>query len=137
MLLTSFSTIYQGQVLIPQYVQGHVDQLSRMHLRYVLTGGIAPWIDKLITYITDPLNNEEPEPHSKTYSAGGTELPEHKLARNTSKRRKTQYIVQETSTSYNTHQNNNLNTHNIKTPTQYLSKDKPGLDNPSNINKGK
>jgi hypothetical protein len=41
-----------------------------MHLRYVLTGAITPWIDNLITYITEPLNNEDPEPHSKTYNTG-------------------------------------------------------------------
>jgi hypothetical protein len=46
-----------------------------MNLRYVLTVAIVPWIDKLIPYITDPYNNEDPEPYSKTYNAGGTELP--------------------------------------------------------------
>ena len=72
MLLTSLSAIYHGQVPILQNGQRHVDQLSRAHLRYVLTGEIAPWIDKLITCIKDPVNNEDLEPQSKTYSAGGT-----------------------------------------------------------------
>jgi hypothetical protein len=85
MILTSLSAIYQGHVPILLYGQRHVDQLSRAHLRYVLTGEIMPWIDKLITYITDPQNNEDPEPYSKTYSAGGTELAEQKLARKTTK----------------------------------------------------
>ena len=49
------------------------------HIRYVLTGEISPWIDKVITYISDPLNNKDPEPHSKSYSAEGTEMPEQEL----------------------------------------------------------
>ena len=84
MLLTSLSAIYQGHVPILQYGQRHVDQLSRAHLRYVLTEEIIPWIDKLIAYITDPKNNEDPEPysedkepHSKRHSAGGTLLEKH------------------------------------------------------------
>ena len=98
MLLTSLSaTIYQSQIPILQYGQRHVDQMSIMHLRYVITGEVTPWIDNLITYITDPLNNEDPEPHSKSYNAGGTELPEQEQVRKTSKRRKTQHIVQKTS----------------------------------------
>jgi len=76
MLLTSLATIYQGHVPILQYGQRHVDQLFRARLRYVLTGEIAPWIDKIITYISDPHNNEDPEPYIKSYSAGGIELPE-------------------------------------------------------------
>ena len=87
MLLTSLSAIYQGQVPILQYVQRHVDQLSRAHLRYVLTGEIVPWIDKLITYISDPLNNEDPEPHSKSYSAG--EMPEQELVKKKKKENST------------------------------------------------
>ena len=63
--------------------------MSRAHIRYVLTGEIAPWIDKLITYISDPLNNEDPEPHSKSYSAGGTEMPEQELVKKTSKKENT------------------------------------------------
>jgi len=59
-----------------------------MHLRYVLTGKITPRVDNLITYITDSINNEDPEPRSETYSAGVIELPEQELAKNTSKRRK-------------------------------------------------
>jgi len=81
MLLASLSTIYHGQVPILQYGKRHVDQLFIIHLRYKLTGEIAPWIDKLITYITDPHNNEDPEPHSKTYNAGGTEISEQELAK--------------------------------------------------------
>ena len=88
MLLTSLSAIYQGHVPILQYGQRHVDQLSRAHLRYVLTGEIVPWVDKLITYIPDPLNNEDPEPHSKSYSAGGTEMPEQTLVKKIAKKGK-------------------------------------------------
>ncbi len=56
MLLTSLSaTIYQSQIPILQYGQRHVDQMSIMHLRYVITGEVTPWIGNLITYITDPL----------------------------------------------------------------------------------
>jgi hypothetical protein len=75
MLLTFLSVIYKGQIPILQYGQHHVDQMSRMHLRYVLTREITPWIDNLTTYITDPLNNEDPETYSKSYNAGGTEMP--------------------------------------------------------------
>ncbi len=42
MLLTSLSVIYQGHVPILQYGQRHVDQLSKAHIRYVLTGEIVP-----------------------------------------------------------------------------------------------
>jgi len=70
MLLTSPSTIYQGQIPILHYGQRHVDQLSILHLRYVLTGENTPWIDTLITYIIDPLNNEDPEPHGKHIAPG-------------------------------------------------------------------
>jgi len=85
MLLTSLSSIYQGRVPILQYGQRHVDQLSRMHLRYVLAGEITPWIEKLITYITCPHNNEDPVSHIKTYSDGVIEMPRQELARNASK----------------------------------------------------
>ena len=81
MLLTSLSAIYKGQIPILQYGQRHVDQLSIMHLRYVLTGEITPWMDNRITYVTEPLNKEDPEPHSQTYSAGDTELPEQEQAK--------------------------------------------------------
>jgi hypothetical protein len=64
MLLTSLAAIYQGRIPILQYGQRHVDQMSRAHLRYVLTGEIPPWIDKLITYLSDSRNIEDPEPHS-------------------------------------------------------------------------
>ena len=67
----------------------HVDQLSRMHLRYVLTGEMTPWIDRLITYISNPLQNEDPEPYSKHYIAGGKELADHNLEQNITKRVKT------------------------------------------------
>ena len=80
MLLTSFSAIYQGQIPILQNGQRHVNKLFRMYLRYVLTREITPWMDNLITYVTDPLNKEDPEPRSKTYSAGDTELPEQEQA---------------------------------------------------------
>ena len=93
MLLTSLSAIYLGHVPILQYDQRHVDQVFRAHLRYVLTGEIMPWIDKLITYITDPEKNEDPEPYSedcesrsKRYIAGGTELKYNKLVQNHTKR---------------------------------------------------
>ena len=110
MLLTSLPVIYQGRVPILQYGQRHVDQLSRAHLRYVLTDGIVPWLDKLITYISDPQNNEDPEPYIKSYNAGCTELSEQEIVRKNSKRRKTRHIVQETPPTHHTHQNNNPDT---------------------------
>ncbi len=61
MLLTSLSVIYQAKVPILQYGQRHVNQMSRAHLRYVLAGEIAPWINKLITYLSDPHNTEDPD----------------------------------------------------------------------------
>ena len=84
MMLTSLSAIYQGHVPTLKYGQCHVEQLSRAHLRYVLTGEIVRWIEKLITYISDPHNNEDPKPYSKAYSAGGTELNDQKLERKVS-----------------------------------------------------
>ena len=80
MLLISLSAIYQGRIPTLQYGQRHVDQMSTTHLRYLLTGEITPWIDKLITYLSDPHNTEDPEPYSESYSAGGTEIPEQELA---------------------------------------------------------
>jgi hypothetical protein len=43
---------------------------------------MTPWIDKLITYLSDPLHSEDPEPYSKQYSAGGTEITHHNLEQN-------------------------------------------------------
>jgi hypothetical protein len=64
----------------------------------VVTGEIMPWIDKLLTYITDPVNNEDPEPYSegrepysKRHSAGGIEMTEHKLVNKNTKRQKTHH----------------------------------------------
>jgi hypothetical protein len=76
MLLTSLSAKYQAKIPFLKYGQRHVDQMSEAHLRYVLTGEVAPWIDKYITYLSDPHNAEDPEPHSKSYSAGGTKIHE-------------------------------------------------------------
>ena len=87
--MTSLSAIYQGNIPILQYSQRHVDQLSRIHLRYVLTKEMTPWIDRLITYISNPLQNEDPKPYSKHYSAGGKELVDHNLEQNITKRAKT------------------------------------------------
>ena len=81
MLLTSLSALYHTRIPIIQYGQRHVDQMSRAHLRYILTGEIPPWIDKLITYLSDPHDTEDPEPHSKTYSAGGKEMPDQELVK--------------------------------------------------------
>jgi hypothetical protein len=53
-----------------------------MHLRYVLTEELKPWIYKPITNNTDPINNDDPEPHSKSYIAEGTKMPKQKLAQN-------------------------------------------------------
>ena len=61
---------------------------SRMHLQYVLTKEMTPWIDKLPTYLSDPLHNEDPEPYIKRYIAGGTELEYQKLEQNHTKRQK-------------------------------------------------
>ena len=101
-----------------------------MHLRYIFAWEITPWIDNRITYISDPLNNEDPELHIKTYNAGGTYLPEQDLARKTSKRRKTQHILQETSTTHHTQQNNNSTTQNVRNPMQDLPHDYPNASNP-------
>jgi hypothetical protein len=63
--------------------------MSRAHLRHVLTGEISPWIDKLITYLSDPHNNEDPELHRKSYGAGGTEMAEQELVQKTTKKEDT------------------------------------------------
>ena len=79
------------------------DQMSRAHLRYVLTGKIMPWIDKLITYISEPQNNEDPESYSKSYSAGGTEQAEQELVRKTTKRQnKSSYLTRNTNNTQHT-----------------------------------
>ena len=41
-------------------------------------------MDELITFIIDPFNNADPEPRSKSYNAGGTEMP-IKIAQNKQK----------------------------------------------------
>ncbi len=110
MLLTSLSAIYQGHVPTLEYGQRHVDQLSRAHLRYVLTGEIMPWIDRLITCITDP-QNEDPEPYSKSYSAGGTELPAQELVRKASKKQKILQLIQNTPSTHNKTGNDDTNTY--------------------------
>ncbi len=88
MLLTSLSAIYQAKIPILTYGQRLVDQMSRAHLRYVLSGEISPWINKLVTYLSDPHNTEDPEPHNKTHIAGGTEIPEQLLAQKSTKKGK-------------------------------------------------
>jgi len=130
MLLISLSTIYQGRVPILQYGQRHVDQQSRAHLRYFLTGEKAMCIDNLVTYISDPNNYEYSEPYCKSYRDGGTDIPEQELVRKTSKRKKTQQIVQETPSTHHTHQNNNPNIHNVGYPMQDLPQDYQDIDDP-------
>ncbi len=140
MLLTSLSAIYQGRVPTLLYGQRHVDQMSRAHLRYVLTGEIVPWLDKLITYITDPLNNEDPEPYSKSYNEGGTELPEQELARKATKRQKTIHIVHEPSSIHHTRLHNprrNHNTHTVQPHTSAPTKLRPRKLPPTNRGQGK
>ncbi len=62
MILTSLSAIYQSHVPILQSSKRHADRLSRMHIRYILTGKMTPWIDRPITFISDSLRND----HSKS-----------------------------------------------------------------------
>ncbi len=33
-----------------------------MHQRYVVIGEMTTWIDKLTTYLSDPMHNEDPDP---------------------------------------------------------------------------
>ena len=73
--LVSLSAIYQGTIPILPYNQWHAAQLSKLHrLRYGITGEFTPLTDKLLTYLTYPINNEDPEPRSKHYSARCIEL---------------------------------------------------------------
>jgi hypothetical protein len=78
---------------------------------YVLIGKITSWIKQLITYIKDPLNYDDLEPHSKTYNAGGTEMPLQELAQTSPKRRKIHHSAQTTPMSDNTHRYNNRTIH--------------------------
>ena len=84
-----------------------------------------PWIDRLITYITDSQNNEDPEPYSKSYSAGGTELPTQELLQKTSKKQKIQQITQEPPSTHNLtkHTDNNkyIPDQHMQDPTQDLT----------------
>ena len=43
---------------------------------------MTPWIDKLTTYLSDPLNSKDPEPYNKRYSAGRAELEYRNLEQN-------------------------------------------------------
>jgi hypothetical protein len=135
MLLISLSAIYQAKIPILQYGQRHVDQLSRAHLRYVLTGELAPWVDKYITYLSDPHNTEDPEPHSKSYIAGGTEMHEQQLANKITKKLKTQQTKDKTPLTHHTHHHPDPDTHTPKIPMlthQYKpAPEKPLQHNPN------
>ena len=135
MLLTSLSAIYQGRVPVLHYGLRHVDQVPRAHLRFVLTGEIILWIDKLITYISDPQNNEDPEPYSKSFSSGGTELAEQELVRKTTKRQKTHHTTQKSTTTHNLHINEDPNAHKPSHPMQELPQELPYIDDPTNTSK--
>jgi hypothetical protein len=52
---------------------------------------MTPWIDKPITYLSDPMDCEDPEAYSKRYRAGGTKQEFHNLEQNHTKRQKTQH----------------------------------------------
>ena len=124
MLLISLSAIYLGQIPILQYGQRHVDQMSRMHLRYVLTREIKPWIDNFITYITDPLNNEDPEPYIKSYNAGAQKFPNKNSYKKKKKKEITTYQRKNTTNTPYTpcFLNNDSNTHNPNNPMQKYHK---------------
>ena len=95
-----------------------------MHLPYVLTGEMTPCTNKLITYLSDPVHNEDPEPYSKKYSAGGADLAHHNLEQNLTKRQKTQHnlhvahimnpptLTTPNSTTLAEHTSNTINTNN-------------------------
>jgi hypothetical protein len=72
MLIVSLSAIYQGVVSILPSSQRHDGQLSRMHLRYVIMGELTLQIDKILTHLSDHVNNADPEPFNEHCSARGT-----------------------------------------------------------------
>jgi hypothetical protein len=53
--------------------------------RYDLTGEMTPWIDRLITYITNPLRYEDTESYRKHSGVGGLELSGRNLDQNNTK----------------------------------------------------
>ena len=68
------------------YNQRHADYVSGMHLRYVIMGELTPWIDKILTYLSDHVNNADPEPFNEHYNAGGAVLVRQPLAPNRKKK---------------------------------------------------
>ena len=49
--------------------------MSRLHLRYIITGELTQETDQIIRYISNPSAHTAPDPIPHKYSAGGTELP--------------------------------------------------------------
>ena len=56
MLLIKLATIYQGTLPTHRNTQTHAHQLSRIHLRYTLTGELDPSVPRIVRelHITDP-----------------------------------------------------------------------------------
>jgi len=56
MLLINLATIYQGTLPTLRHTQIHAHHLSRIHLRYVLTGELDPSVPSIVRelHITDP-----------------------------------------------------------------------------------
>ena len=56
-------------------------------------GKLIPRIDKILAYLSGPVNNADPEPFNEHYSAGGTLLVKQHLEQNRKKiRPKTQHL---------------------------------------------
>ncbi len=55
-LHTNLTTIYQGRVPTLTHTQQHAEELSRSHLRYILTG-------ELDTFVTNLIHNLTTTPH--------------------------------------------------------------------------
>jgi hypothetical protein len=56
--------------------------MFKMLLWYVITGEITPWMDNILTYLLDHVNNADPEPFNEHYNVGGTILVRQHIEQN-------------------------------------------------------
>jgi hypothetical protein len=74
MLLTSLEATLHGRIPILSHNQQHANQLSRLHLYYIVTGEVTRWSIDLMKHLSDPTLHPDPESEPHQYSSGGTPI---------------------------------------------------------------
>ncbi len=64
MLLVSLAAVYQSTIPSTPFNQRHAHQLSRLHLRYIITRELTSWATQLLTFLTDPTHIRIPISHN-------------------------------------------------------------------------